>query len=414
MQNIKKNGFTLIELLVVIAIIAILAAILFPVFASAREKARQTTCTSNQRQIAASLQMYAQDHEEVMPDAASWAQAAKAGEDKIYDCPASGRKGSGGDPDYIYIGAKYTGAGTGSDTLLSTGSMGEFPDPAVTPMIGDRITTSLIPYITYNDAGPPEVLITDQDIVPYIGFPHNGSAIFAFLDGHVASVAQASVNGPFFVYGKGKSDPVICNPVVIYKSQGGTGSPDVWTQSSLDQLWNNKSVNYLYYGTAAGSSVKAWITNTGVASAPSWINTITPSDPGGTNCITIASSFGEMKINWNGNNKYTTVYCRSGGGGQVQHNGRLSIVPASGVLAMKKIAVTMAIDPEGWASAKDNGTSLAVNTLSAANFGLPMTNIVHGVTYYSIMWVPVISGRNITLDLMPYCYGCCMAVAFEG
>ena len=47
----RQNGFTLIELLVVIAIIAILAAILFPVFAQAREKARQTACLSNQRQI---------------------------------------------------------------------------------------------------------------------------------------------------------------------------------------------------------------------------------------------------------------------------------------------------------------------------------------------------------------------------
>jgi prepilin-type N-terminal cleavage/methylation domain-containing protein len=63
----SQKGFTLIELLVVIAIIAILAAILFPVFARAREKARQTTCTSNQRQIAASIQMYCQDHEETFP-----------------------------------------------------------------------------------------------------------------------------------------------------------------------------------------------------------------------------------------------------------------------------------------------------------------------------------------------------------
>ncbi len=63
----RSKGFTLIELLVVIAIIAILAAILFPVFARAREKARQTTCTSNQRQIVASIQMYAQDHEEMLP-----------------------------------------------------------------------------------------------------------------------------------------------------------------------------------------------------------------------------------------------------------------------------------------------------------------------------------------------------------
>jgi prepilin-type N-terminal cleavage/methylation domain-containing protein len=64
-------GFTLIELLVVIAIIAVLAAILFPVFAKAREKARQTTCLNNQRQLATAIQLYAQDHEEVLPDATS-------------------------------------------------------------------------------------------------------------------------------------------------------------------------------------------------------------------------------------------------------------------------------------------------------------------------------------------------------
>jgi prepilin-type N-terminal cleavage/methylation domain-containing protein/prepilin-type processing-associated H-X9-DG protein len=67
MHRDGKAAFTLIELLVVIAIIAVLAAILFPVFARAREKARQATCLSNQKQIAAAVMMYVQDYDETFP-----------------------------------------------------------------------------------------------------------------------------------------------------------------------------------------------------------------------------------------------------------------------------------------------------------------------------------------------------------
>ena len=65
----KRKGFTLIELLVVIAIIAILAAILFPVFAKAREKARTASCASNLKQIAIGITQYAQDYDETLPNA---------------------------------------------------------------------------------------------------------------------------------------------------------------------------------------------------------------------------------------------------------------------------------------------------------------------------------------------------------
>ncbi|MDR3706740.1 MAG: DUF1559 domain-containing protein [Capsulimonadaceae bacterium] len=64
-KNNGKQGFTLIELLVVIAIIAILAAILFPVFATAREKARQSSCASNLKQIALAAVQYTQDYDEM-------------------------------------------------------------------------------------------------------------------------------------------------------------------------------------------------------------------------------------------------------------------------------------------------------------------------------------------------------------
>ena len=63
----RRNAFTLIELLVVIAIIAILAAVLFPVFAKVREKARQTTCVSNLKQINLAILQYVQDNDETYP-----------------------------------------------------------------------------------------------------------------------------------------------------------------------------------------------------------------------------------------------------------------------------------------------------------------------------------------------------------
>src|SRR6478672_5928066 len=62
-----RRGFTLIELLVVIAIIAILAAILFPVFAQARENARKTVCLSNNKQIGLAMTMYTQDYDNRYP-----------------------------------------------------------------------------------------------------------------------------------------------------------------------------------------------------------------------------------------------------------------------------------------------------------------------------------------------------------
>src|SRR5947207_11040145 len=63
----RKSAFTLIELLVVIAIISLLAAILFPVFARARENARKSSCANNLKQIAVSIQQYLQDYDECYP-----------------------------------------------------------------------------------------------------------------------------------------------------------------------------------------------------------------------------------------------------------------------------------------------------------------------------------------------------------
>ena len=93
-QQSKFRGFTLIELLVVIAIIAILAAILFPVFAKAREKARQTTCLSNEKQLGLGVLQYVQDNDEAFPGGVNALGRGWAGEiypyvksTGVYKCP---------------------------------------------------------------------------------------------------------------------------------------------------------------------------------------------------------------------------------------------------------------------------------------------------------------------------------------
>jgi prepilin-type N-terminal cleavage/methylation domain-containing protein len=89
--RMTRAAFTLIELLVVIAIIAILAAILFPVFAQARDKARQATCLSNLKQAGAGLQMYVQDYDEHLPNACREGRAwAWFGADLTKDCAQAG------------------------------------------------------------------------------------------------------------------------------------------------------------------------------------------------------------------------------------------------------------------------------------------------------------------------------------
>ena len=91
MKSNRKTGFTLIELLVVIAIIAILAAILFPVFARARENARRSSCMSNMKQIGLGVMQYLQDYDErYMPEHDEWVDAVQPyiKSTQIFRCPS--------------------------------------------------------------------------------------------------------------------------------------------------------------------------------------------------------------------------------------------------------------------------------------------------------------------------------------
>ncbi len=110
-----RRGFTLIELLVVIAIIAILAAILFPVFAKAREAARKASCLSNVRQITAAFTMYAQDWHETLPQVNDdnwcwplWVMPYVKNDRLMASCPSSGRAASeNSDPGVLFWNGDY-------------------------------------------------------------------------------------------------------------------------------------------------------------------------------------------------------------------------------------------------------------------------------------------------------------------
>lgn len=222
----RKPGFTLIELLVVIAIIAILAAILFPVFAQAREKARQTMCLSNLRQLGTSIQMYIQDYDERLPGS-SW-QNNRCGfaghwvppgniaaspnwriEDgslmpyvknvKLFACPSdavasSWNATSGLRTDrakglsyafnaYLanFISIATVPAPADIIILIDQGvgapadPNGRPPRPAARPL-DDGLN---VPFFCSNPASPTQCVLID-----YPSFAHNGGATFTFLDGH--------------------------------------------------------------------------------------------------------------------------------------------------------------------------------------------------------------------------------------
>ena len=153
-----RRGFTLIELLVVIAIIAILAAILFPVFSKAREKARQAACTSNLKQIALAVLIYTQENDEKYPLATGWASTIGLSGNKALICPTQGKTKAAATNSNSY----------GFSNLLSGKALGMLQDdPTTTEMLTDSNATDNI------------LLVNNVD------FRHAGAAIVAYADGHV-------------------------------------------------------------------------------------------------------------------------------------------------------------------------------------------------------------------------------------
>jgi prepilin-type N-terminal cleavage/methylation domain-containing protein/prepilin-type processing-associated H-X9-DG protein len=209
-----RRAFSLIELLVVIAVLSLLSAILLPVFAAAREKARQAQCVSNQRQLAAAFLLYAQDYDDSLPpygdrfprpsvfwndllrpylrservlECPSWPQAGKYANGK--DRFVAGRYGVGVNYGALFRYTVYAGASRPTTSLAS------LPKPSQTMLAMDsqgsrHVYTPLFWTMTldWDHDGVPDTntgVLSDEG--PYNRgdpFRHGGGLNCAFADGH--------------------------------------------------------------------------------------------------------------------------------------------------------------------------------------------------------------------------------------
>jgi len=224
----QAEGFTLIELLVVIAIIAILAAILFPVFAKAREKARQTSCLNNQRQMATSITLFAQDHDETLPSADTvWGDLSL---DKgVLVCPTAGKKLANG---YFYNGGP-------NGFHLSGRALGEYGNPSFTMLTADGLVNA-VP-VDWEVSTSPGFLVGHTTSEAIATTRHGGNAcIVSFLDGHVQLISTAAstaeVDSAFFNgRNSGEVIPVITAAnclKVIWDDDSGTANDNPNTATS--------------------------------------------------------------------------------------------------------------------------------------------------------------------------------------
>jgi prepilin-type N-terminal cleavage/methylation domain-containing protein/prepilin-type processing-associated H-X9-DG protein len=207
----RRAGFTLVELLVVIAVIALLAAILFPVFARARENARRSSCQSNLRQIGLGILQYAQDYDELVParqhasgsvSPRSWRGMLQPyiKSADVFRCP-SNRANAANAADGIRRSYNCNGLSSTAN-LCGTAPMPEIPTGTPVHLARIQNTAQLI-LVVEGREGFPEMRIDNNMYGSTTSYGrgdffagHLGTANFLFADGHVKSLKPTATATP--------------------------------------------------------------------------------------------------------------------------------------------------------------------------------------------------------------------------
>lgn len=210
----NQSGFTLTELLVVLAILAVLAAVLFPVLHSAREKAWETTCASNLHQLGLAVEMYLQDNDETFPVSfvagregpdLSWRESVQpyVRNTGILTCPASEHRGPKADELPPEARASYAlNAWLSPPDLTARG--GGRGEPAALGAVGDSSGTIMLCDAGYSNA--PVALDWDHYLAlgmqeqPLPTERHHGAANFCFVDGHVKMMPESATRSPEYLW----------------------------------------------------------------------------------------------------------------------------------------------------------------------------------------------------------------------
>jgi prepilin-type N-terminal cleavage/methylation domain-containing protein/prepilin-type processing-associated H-X9-DG protein len=209
----RRTGFTLIELLVVIAIIAILAAILFPVFARARENARRASCQSNLKQVGLGILQYTQDYDERYPlrnnNGVSWRQRVQPyiKSTQIFVCPSNTRV-SAAENDAVTSDFPRTRDGYAINWRIpDAGTESAVNTTSTKIMVGERISS-------WNNFGMGWVDWGESGNNGFLneGFAgHLGTANYLFADGHVKALRPSQTSAPLNMWGRWQNGPTTCS-----------------------------------------------------------------------------------------------------------------------------------------------------------------------------------------------------------